>query len=228
MDYHRALEKVGHISEKMIEAKTRISFEQLIRSVENENSLRETLTIFVKKHPQFVPALERLAQLEIARGRLDEGAELLVKAAKLSEGDLSKWNTIIDLWLRTSPGDVSRRADRAIAAARSATQGLHGAKRIDAEFVVAKTLLAVHRAEDARALLEKVSSLAEKERVSLSPAQNQMRTHLIGLSMSRLGLSKDTASLWESLVEPTLPVAETGKKPLLSDRGEPSPALSTP
>jgi thioredoxin-like negative regulator of GroEL len=228
MDYHRALEKVGHISEKMIEAKTRISFEQLIRSVENENSLRETLTIFVKKHPQFVPALERLAQLEIARGRLDEGAELLVKAAKLSEGDLSKWNTIIDLWLRTSPGDVSRRADRAIAAARSATQGLHGAKRIDAEFVVAKTLLAVHRSDDARTLLENVSALAEKERVGLTPAQAQLRTHLLGLSMSRLGLSKDTASLWESLGEPTLPVTETGKKPLLSDRGEPSPALSTP
>lgn len=228
MDYHRALEKVGHISEEMIEAKTRISFEQLIRSVENENSLRETLTIFVKKHPHYVPALERLAQLEIARGRLDEGAELLVKAAKLSEGDLSKWNTIIDLWLRAAPGDVSRRADRAIAAARSATQGLHGAKRIDAEFVVAKTLLAVHRADDARTLLENLSALAEKERVSLSPAQAQLRTHLLGLSMSRLGLSKDTASLWESLVEPTLPVTETGKRALVSDRGEPSPALSTP
>jgi len=228
MDYHRALEKVGHISEDMIEAKTRISFEQLIRSVENETSLRETLTIFVKKHPQFVPALERLAQLEIARGRLDEGAELLVKAAKLSEGDLSKWDTVIALWLRAAPGDVSRRADRAVAAARSATQGLHGAKRIDAEFVVAKTLLAVHRADDARTLLENVSALAEKERVGLTPVQAQIRTHLLGLSMSRLGLSKDTASLWESLVEPTLPVTETGKKPLLSDRGEPSPVLSTP
>lgn len=228
MDYHRALEKVGHISEEMIEAKTRISFEQLIRSVENETSLRETLTIFVKKHPQYVPALERLAQLEIARGRLDEGAELLVKAAKLSEGDLSKWDTVIALWLRAAPGDVSRRADRAVAAARSATQGLHGAKRIDAEFVVAKTLLAVHRADDARTLLENVSALAEKERVGLTPVQAQIRTHLLGLSMSRLGLSKDTASLWESLVEPTLPVTETGKKPLLSDRGEPSPVLSTP
>ncbi len=228
MDYHRALEKVGHISEDMIEAKTRISFEQLIRSVENETSLRETLTIFVKKHPQFVPALERLAQLEIARGRLDEGAELLVKAAKLSEGDLSKWDTVIALWLRAAPGDVSRRADRAVAAARSATQGLHGAKRIDAEFVVAKTLLAVHRADDARTLLENVSALAEKERVGLTPVQAQFRTHLLGLSMSRLGLSKDTASLWESLVEPTLPVTETGKKPPLSDRGEPSPVLSTP
>jgi thioredoxin-like negative regulator of GroEL len=81
MDYQRSLEKIGHISEEMVEAKTRLSFAQLVGSVENENSLRETLTIFVKKNPTFVPALERLAQLEIARGRLEEGAELLVKAA---------------------------------------------------------------------------------------------------------------------------------------------------
>jgi len=228
MDYQRALEKIGHVSEDMVEAKTRLSFEQLVSSVENENSLRETLTIFVKKNPTYVPALERLAQLEISRGRLEEGAELLVKAAKLSEGDLSKWNTIIDLWLRSAPGDFSRRADRALAAARSATQGLHGGKRLDAEFVVAKTLLAVNRAEDARTILENLSTLAEKEKVALSTGQLQTKAHLMGLCMSRLGLAKDTASLWESLVEPTLPAAETGKKPLLSDRGEPSPALSTP
>jgi thioredoxin-like negative regulator of GroEL len=228
MDYQRALEKIGYVSEEMVAAKTRISFEQLIRSVENQNSLRETLTIFVKKHPTYVPALEHLADLEVSRGRLEEGAELLVKAAKLSEGDLSKWNTIIDLWLRSAPGDFSRRAERALAAARSATQGLHGAKRLDAEFVVTKTLLAVNRAEDARTLLENLSTLAEKEKVSLTQAQIQTRTHLMGLCLARLGLSKETASLWESLVEPTLPATETGKKPLLSDRGEPSPALSTP
>ncbi len=228
MDYQRALEKIGYISEDMVEAKTRLSFEQLVTSVENENSLRETLTIFVKKNPTYAPALERLAQLEISRGRLDEGAELLVKAAKLSEGNLSKWTPVIDLWLRSAPGDFSRRADRALAAARSATQGLHGAKRLDAEFVVAKTLLAVNRPEDARTLLENLTTLTEKEKVSLSMSQLQTKTHLIGLCMARLGLAKETASLWESLVEPTLPAAETGKKPPLSDRGEPSPALSTP
>jgi hypothetical protein len=152
----------------------------------------------------------------------------LVKAAKLSEGDLSKWNAIIDLWLRSAPGDFTRRAERALAAARSATQELHGAKRVDGEFVVAKTLLAVNRAEDAKTLLENLSAITEKEKVSPTASQTQTKNHLLGLCMARLGLSKDTASLWESLVEPTLPAAETGKKPLVSDRGEPSPALSTP
>lgn len=228
IDYQAALEKVGYMTDEMREAQTRLLFAQLVASVENQSSLRETLTIFVRKHPTFAPALERLASLEIAAGRLDEGAELLVKAAKLSPGDLSKWTAIIDLWLKTAPGDFQRRADRAVAAARSATQGNHGAKRIDGEFIVAKTLLAVNRADDARALLDDISKIAEREKVNLSPQQIQTRTHLTGLCLARLGLAKDTGSLWESLVEPTLPAANTGKKPLISDRNEPSPALSTP
>jgi tetratricopeptide (TPR) repeat protein len=228
LDYQRSLEKIGHVSEEMVEAKTRLSYAQVCKSVENEASLRETLTIFVRKHPTYVPALERLAELEISRGRLDEAAELLVKAAKLTQGDISKWSTIIDLWLKTAPGDFQKRADRAIAAARSATQGLHGSKRIDGEFIVAKTLLAIHRAEDARTLLEGMPALADKEKVTLSEQQAETRVRLIGLCLSRLGLAKDTASLWESLVEPTLPSANAGITPLLSDRGEPSPALSTP
>jgi thioredoxin-like negative regulator of GroEL len=227
LDYQRALEKIGYTSDEMIEAKTRLTFTQLTKSVENQSSLREALTIFVRKHPQYVPALERLADLEIAAGRLDEGAELLVKAAKLSPGDMSKWTTIIDLWLQTAPGDFQRRADRAIAAARSATQSTHGSRRIDSEFIVVKTLLAVNRADDANALLDEIPKMAEKEKVSLSKDQVQVSTHLKGLCLSRLGLAKDTGVLWEALVDPTLPET-TNKRAIISDRSEPSPMLSTP
>lgn len=228
LDYQRALEKIGYTSEEMIEAKTRLTFAQLVKSIENQSSLRETLTIFVRKHPQYVPALERLADLEISAGRLEEGAELLVRAAKLSPGDMAKWSTIIDLWLRTAPGDFQRRADRAIAAARSATQNTHGSRRIDGEFIVVKTLLAVNRADDAKALLDEIPKIAEKERVSLSADQIRASTHLKGLALSRLGLAKDTGVFWEALVEPTLPETTSNKRAVISDRSEPSPMLSTP
>ena len=228
LDYQRSLEKIGYTSEEMVEAKTRLTFTQLVSSIENQNSLREALTIFVRKNPNYAPALERLADLEVAAGRLEEAAELLVRAAKVSSSDQSRWTMIIDLWLKTAPGDFQRRSDRALAAARSATQGAHGATRIDSEFIVVKTLLAVNRADDARALLEGLPKLAEKEKISLSPRQIQTKSHLTGLCLSRLGLAKDTGSIWESLVEPSLPAANTGKRPPLSDRGEPSPALSTP
>lgn len=228
LDYQRALEKIGYTSDEMIEAKTRLTFTQLTKSVENQSSRREALTIFVRKHPQYVPALERLADLEISAGRLDEGAELLVKAAKLSPGDMSQWTTIIDLWLQTAPGDFQRRADRAIAAARSSTQSTHGSRRIDSEFIVVKTLLAVNRADDAKALLDEIPKMAEKEKVSLSEDQIQVSTHLKGLCLSRLGLAKDTGVLWQALVEPTLPETSSEKRAVVSDRSEPSPMLSTP
>lgn len=228
LDYQRALEKIGYTSDEMIEAKTRLTFAQLVKSVENQSSLREALTIFVRKHPQYVPALERLADLEIAAGRLDEGAELLVKAAKLSPGDMSKWTSIIDLWLQTAPGDFQRRADRAIAAARSSTQSTHGSRRIDSEFIVVKTLLAVNRADDAKVLLDEIPKMAEKEKVRLSEDQIRISTHLKGLCLSRLGLAKDTGALWEALVEPTLPETSSEKRAVVSDRSEPSPMLSTP
>jgi tetratricopeptide (TPR) repeat protein len=228
LEYHRQLESVGHISESMTEAKTRLGYAQLISSVESEGPLRDALKIFVRKHPSFIPALEKLASLELAHGHLEECAELLVKAAKLSPGDLTKWSAIIDLWLKTAPGDFQRRADRALAAARSTTQGTHGTKRIESEFIIAKTLLAINRPEDAHTLLEGLQSLAEKEGIKLSREHAQTRTHLIGLCLSRLGQARDTGSLWEALAEPSSQGSNSGKREALSDRGEPSPALSTP
>ena len=228
IEYNRELEKVGYSSEEMNEAKTRLTFAHIVQTNQSDSALREALAPFVKRNPTFAPGLQRMADLELSSGHLEEAAELLVKVAKLSNGDLQRWTAIIDLWLKTAPGDFQRRADRALAAARSATQGAHGSHRIDAEFIVAKTLLAINRAEDARALLEGLDALAEKERSPLSSAQVQTRMHLTGLCLSRLGMAKETGNLWERLVEPTLPASNTGKKPVLSDRGEPSPVLSTP
>ena len=94
--------------------------------------------------------------------------------------------------------------------------------------MVVKTLLAVNRPQEAQQLLNGLDTLAEREGTKVSTTQEQIRLHLTGLCFSRLGQAKDTAPLWEKLVEPALPATNTGKRPVLSDRGEPSPALSTP
>jgi predicted Zn-dependent protease len=203
-------------------------YAHLVKSSEHDAALKEALTLFVKKHPTYVPALERLADLQLNQGQIDECAELLVKAAKASPGDTAKWSRVIDLWLSTAPGEFQRRAERALAAARSSTQGIHGSARIDTEFVVAKTLLATNRPQEAQQLLNALDALAEREGTKVSRTQEQTRLHLAGLCLSRLGQAKETAPLWEKLVEPGLPATNTGKRPVLSDRGEPSPALSTP
>ena len=228
LNYQRELEKVGYSSDQMAAIRIRLMYAHLIKSSEHEVALKEALTLFVKKHPTYVPALERLADLQLKQGQIDQCAELLVKSAKASPGDTAKWSRIIDLWLSTAPGDFQRRAERALAAARSSTQGIHSSARIDTEFVVAKTLLAVNRPQEAQQLLNGLDTLAEREGTRISTTQEQIRLHLTGLCFSRLGQAKDTAPLWEKLVEPALPATNTGKRPVLSDRGEPSPALSTP
>ena len=228
LNYQRELEKVGYSSDQMAAIRIRLMFAHLVKSSEHEAALKEALTLFVKKHPTYVPALERLADLQLNQGQIDQCAELLVKSAKASPGDTTKWSRIIDLWLSTAPGDFQRRAERALAAARSSTQGIHSSARIDTEFVVVKTLLAVNRPQEAQQLLNGLDTLAEREGTKVSTTQEQIRLHLTGLCFSRLGQAKDTAPLWEKLVEPALPATNTGKRPVLSDRGEPSPALSTP
>lgn len=228
LGYQRELEKVGYASDEIAQAKVRLLFAHLVQSAEHEAALKDALVIFVKKHPHYLPALERLADIQLNQGHVDECAELLVKAAKASPNDSSKWSRVINLWLSVAPGDFQRRADRALAAARSATQGAHGSARIDAELVLAKTLLAVNRPEEAQASLEGLDKLAGREGTTISALQEQSRLHLLGLSLSRLGQAKETGPLWEKLVEPALPATNTGKRPVLSDRGEPSPTFSTP
>jgi tetratricopeptide (TPR) repeat protein len=228
LEYQKELEKVGYASDEISLARTRLLFAHLIQSAEHEAALKEALVVFVKKHPTYVPALEKLADIQLNQGHVEECAELLVKAAKASSHDSSKWSRVINLWLSVAPGDFQRRAERALAAARSSTQGTHGASRINTELVLAKTLLAVNRPEEAQATLESLEKLATREGTTISPIQEQNRLHLLGLSFSRLGQAKETGPLWEKLVEPALPATNTGKRPVLSDRGEPSPTFSTP
>jgi len=228
LDYQDQLERVGYSSEELTQARVRLSFEQIVGSTETAATLKEALTPFVKKNPLFVPALDKLAHVELELGNLDSCAELLVKAAKASGGDTARWHKVSDLWLKTAPGDFKVRADRAVAAARSAAQGTHGITRIKAELFIARTLLIATRAEDARELLDHVCALADKERVRLTPDLVAEHLQLQGLCMARLCQVKDTAPLWEQLVEPASPSSSSGNAALLHSRGEPSPILSTP
>lgn len=229
LEYQDELEKMGYASDEMPRARVRLTFLRIVRDSHNEAALREALIPFVKKNSGFVPALDRLAQAEIAAGNLDYAAELLVKAAKASGGDAAQWKKVIDLWLKTSPGDFRARADRAVAAARSAAQGTHGLERVRAELFVARTLLVAMRAEDAKAVIDSICTLADKEKVKVTPQLAEEHIHLQGLCMSRLGQVKETGPLWEQLVEPPATSSSSANPALLhSSRGEPSPILSTP
>ncbi len=228
LTYQDELERSGHSPDDLASIRARLAFARILQESANDSELRAALSPFVKRNPSFVPALERLASLEVSLGNLDAAAELLVKAAKAAGGDAARWHKVSDLWLNLSQGDFKSRADRAIAAARSATQGTHGLERVRAELFLARTLLAGMRPEDARQALDSICQLADRERVVM--AEELVREHIAlqGLCMSRLGLVKDTSALWERLVEPSGPGSSSGNAALLQSRGEPSPILSTP
>lgn len=227
LEYQNALEKTGYRSEEMTQIKTRLTFANILRESKDEATLRQALPPFIKRYPNYAPALDQLAQLEINLGHLDNAAELLVKAAKAANGDPARWHKVVDLWLNAPQVEVRSRADHALAAARSATQNTRGLFRIKAELFVARTLLAVTRAEDAREVLNSIQTLAEKEGVQLTPELIQEQIHLKGLCLSRLGLIREAAELWQHLVEPAQ--GSTASKAIpLSSRSAPSPILSTP
>ena len=228
LEFQYELERAGYLSEDTDAARVRLTFAAILKERHNSASLREALVPFVRKHPEFIPALDKLAEVETSLGNLDHAAELLVRAAKASGGEPSRWHKVCDLWLNSSSGDFKTRADRAVAAARSAAQATTGLERVRAELFLARTLLIATRADDARQVLDTVCALAERERVTMPADLVQEHVQLQGLCMSRSGLVKETGPLWERLVDPAGAAPSSGSAALVQSRGEPSPILSTP
>ncbi len=228
VEYQNEIERAGYTDGSTAAVKTRLLLAQLVQQSPSDSSLRESLQAFVKRHSGCIDALDRLAQLEMAQGCFEEAAELLVKAAKASGDEPARWLKVVDLWLTKAPGDFVKRADRALAAARSATRSSTGSARIRAELVVAQTLLALHKYEDAHTALKNLPSLAEREGVALTGELKQTHTALSGLCLSRLGLISETAPLWQELGEPQQTSTGSRGSPVSAARSEPSPALSTP
>jgi tetratricopeptide (TPR) repeat protein len=229
LEYQEELERLGLEGANSKEVRARLTYAQILRDAPDATTLRETLLGFVKRHPSFTPALEKLASIELEALSFESAAELLVKVAKSAPGDLSKWRLVIDLWLNKWPGDTRKKAERAIAAARASTQDSKGANRIEAECLVVETLLSLNKVEDALQLLDELPTLLRREGLESDTRLSKLIIGLRGVCLTRLGRTKDTLELWESLVQSR---AEGNIKSasikLAANSSEPSPTLSTP
>jgi tetratricopeptide (TPR) repeat protein len=227
--YNEELEKIGYFSDESARVRTELQYEQLVKEPQADGALRDSLSIFVKQHPTCVPALEKLAEMEKSRGDIDRCAENLVKAAKASDGDLSKWRAVVELWLRSTLGDTTRRSERAIAAARSGTKETRGRARVEAELLLIQTLLAVNHFQEAESLIESCDSLAIKELGSMPADLGQALAIQKGYCLSQMGNVRETAVLWEDLASlGGMSGAAKGSSLATAQRAEPSPMLSTP
>lgn len=229
LEFQNELERMGYKSEEFEQARCRLHFASLISDTERASSLRQDLGAFVKRNPAFVPALEKLAEVELSQGNIEECAALLMKAAKASSNDLAKWQKVVDLWLHSATGDFSRRAERAIAAAKSATQGVHGNTRLEAEILVIRTLLDTNRYDEAEQRIEGFTALAAKENAAISGEINSKLIIQRGLALAQMGKARDTAALWRELANPLgNPRSSITANAASEHRQEPSPTLSTP
>ncbi len=232
LGYHRQLEQIGFRDEALEIRKIDLLFKQLLNQKHPEvSALSDSLQAFTKRHPSYAPALDRLGDVYLSLGRYDAAAESFVKAAKLSADDIDTWKKVIDLWLSKAPGEPLKRAERAIAAARSSTQHTKGLKRLEAELLLARTLLQTNRPEEAQKSAAGIAAIAAREGVRLPDEIVQKSIGLIGISLARLGQTRESASLWQQLVEPeaALPGVVAPKGAISAqDAQGPSPALSTP
>jgi hypothetical protein len=200
--YQEDLESIGYGSENRNAIRARLSFAQILSEAQADDPRRAALLTLIKRHPDFVPALECLAEIEHTRSNTDLCAEYLVKAARASGGEISKWRRVVDLWLRNTKIDQRQRAERALAAARSATKDSSGRARLEGELLLIETLLAVNHFQEAERIIDGFSALAEKE-VGNGAADLLMRlTIQRGYCQAQLGNLSQTTDLWRQLAVP--------------------------
>ncbi len=193
----------------------KISKDMDLRSKEGVDRLRE----FVKKHPDFVPAISTLAQVEAQQGRMQESADLYLKATKVS-GSSQYWNDAARLWLKNDM------PDRAIAATKAAVHEAKGDAKVRAEIDLARLYIGLNMLEDAQKTLERVPQTAKDQGVILDKATFSHMLILDGLCLSRMGQHQKCAEIWKKLSSDDL--AFPASEAFAPHIGGPSPRLSTP
>jgi len=176
LNYQDELEGIGYQSEQNNLLRAKLTYGRITRGDPAVAAKKEALLTLLKRHPEYAPALESLANMEREAGNLELCVEYMMRAARASGSDVSKWQGIVDLWLSSDDTDSRRRTERAIAVARSATKDTHGAARLDAELLLIRTLLAVNHFQEAEKAIDAFPTLANKEAGGLTSDLSRLLT----------------------------------------------------
>jgi tetratricopeptide (TPR) repeat protein len=230
LSFQQDLERAGHESDQGAAIKARLTHKRIISAKTSEDVKQTELLTLTKRHPEYAPALESLADLARSKGNTESCAEYLVKAARVTSGNINKWRCVVDLWLKASHVDQRQRGDRAIAAARSATKDSSGPARLEAELLLIETFLATNHFQDAERAIEGFNALANKEVGAQAQEFERRLAVQKGYCLSQTGNVNATGTLWQQLAAPadaSKATQHSGKLALVG-RTEPSPILSTP
>ncbi len=234
ISFQQDLERNGYESECSAEIIARLLYKQIMSGSANQDIKQRDLAALTKRHPNFVPALESLAEIARSQGNLEACAENLVKAARAARNDIAKWRCVVHLWLRSAHVEQRQRYDRAIAAARSASKDSSGRVRLEAELLLIETLLAANHFQDAERLIDGFAALVQREAQKEPTITFDDLTRCLviqrGYCLAQTGNVHATGTLWQQLAAPEQSnnATETGEMRLVANRVEPSPILSTP
>lgn len=219
LEYHRKLETIG-IEEP--EALARIKFKQLLHeNLSDKAKLQEELKAFIKRNPTHAPAYEKLADLEVQIGKLEEAAQSYVRATKLTFNKKT-WQKAARIWIKNNA------PDKALSAARSIANEAVGEARLSAEIELIRIYIALNMLEEAKKHSDGFVTLAKQQSVIIS--KDKMREHLAlrGLCFARLGDPKASAEALKMICEDDFSL-DTYIANDDSDGAEaPAPRLSTP
>ena len=238
LQYQEQLESMSpRLAEQERERKTRLQFKILVRDNTADSQTRiEALQGFVKRNPSYTPALDELAAVQQTNGQVEQAAQTMIKAAKISN-DSDRWGRIVNMWLSSKAvgNEAAQNTERALAAARAATAETKGSTRVLAELALARTLLAVNKIDEAKTVLNKIEVIAEREGVKLSLQERLSLLTLRGACSLRLGEIREASELWNTALAVTFPkktdnvvAFEDMARPASRNLVQPSPTFSTP
>ncbi|MCO6430419.1 MAG: hypothetical protein J5J00_06110 [Deltaproteobacteria bacterium] len=221
-EYQRRLEALS-VNTNHAEITARLSFKKLLlEHSTDQESLRAQLKQFIKKNPEHAPALTKLAEIEAASGKLDEAAQLYLKASK-SSGDSQAWHLAARHWLKANL------PDKAIAAAKLTTGETSGEARIRAEMELIRLYLALNMLEEARQHLDGFPFLLKRENVKRGRDLMALYLSLKGLCLSRMGEYQHSSDIFKKLCEQEPELQDFIKDVEHAPSTEaPAPRLSTP
>lgn len=136
-----------------------LELEQAKRSSsEQPAKLREALDALLRRHREFAPACEELAELEAAQGKTDSAAKMLSRAYKAS-GMPKYLARLAELWLKA---DDPSKAVAAVSSLLSSVAAGSGEAFLRGELFLTGLLLELEMRQEARVEFEKVQALLGK------------------------------------------------------------------
>jgi tetratricopeptide (TPR) repeat protein len=199
-----------------------LQFKKLLEDNPETEGQAAELRKFRRRHAEFVPALSRLAEIEVEKGNVHEAAQLLVDAAKHSDSR-SYWQAASRLWIEHNL------QDRALSAAISATRSTRGLSRLNAELDLIRLHLSIGKFDEAHQSIERFTELAKEQEVNVDSDLSERLLILQGHCLNKLGKYKEAEGVWEKLSDRNFELKVSllrTEKP--SAKAQPAPRLSTP